>query len=79
MRPTDVKDLTNVTQLVAGQPGMGLSIPALLSLNHTRPQVPGSKVWSMWYLLKETELEQVLKAPFPRMVWDSQGLTWSLE
>lgn len=43
MRPTDVKDLTNVTQLVAGQPGMGLSIPALLSLNHTRPQVPGAK------------------------------------
>lgn len=56
MRPTDVKDLTNVTQLIGGQPGMGLSIPALLSLNHTMPQVPGSKVWSMSYLLKETEL-----------------------
>lgn len=56
MRPTDPKDLTNVTKLVGGQLGMGLSIPALLSLNHTMPQVPGSKVWSTWYLLKETEL-----------------------
>lgn len=48
---------------LVAKPRMKLSMPALLSLSHTMSQVPASKVWSMWHLQKETELQQVLKAP----------------
>lgn len=55
MRSTEVKDLTNDTHWLVAEPGIELSFPALLSLNHTLSQLPGSKVCCMWLLLKETK------------------------